>query len=188
MFQLNKFRYITRTALTHLKNHQNFHEEFSNKIHIRKPISKQNAITVPVGVSSKYDVFQDEDASIIFDIEEEREKMNQQSHENELQNEIYSGLNLNRGKNGVFDIEDLVEVLRKDNGSEIFVCSVDNQLKYVDYICIVTGQSLRHRKAMMQFVRKMFKLKRNSTDILPKIEGEHSKDWMAIDLGMHDHY
>lgn len=36
---------------------------------------------------------------------------------------------------------------------------------------------------MTQFVRKVFKIKRNSSDILPKVEGENSKDWMALDLG-----
>lgn len=37
--------------------------------------------------------------------------------------------------------------------------------------------------AIAQFVRKMYKMKRHSGDILPKVEGENSKDWMAMDLG-----
>ena len=36
---------------------------------------------------------------------------------------------------------------------------------------------------LAQFVRKIFKLKRQSGDILPKIEGEKCKDWLAMDLG-----
>lgn len=88
------------------------------------------------------------------------------------------------GKTGVFDIDDLVEVLLKDNAQDLFVCSVPKELKYVDYICVVTGRSYRHRKAMAQFVRKMFKLKMNDKDVIPKIEGESSKDWMALDMGM----
>lgn len=87
------------------------------------------------------------------------------------------------GLNGVFEIDDLVEVLRKDNADDIFVCSVPKELKYVDHICVVTGRSQRHRKAMAQFVRKMFKLKRRPGDVIPKIEGENSQDWMALDLG-----
>lgn len=88
------------------------------------------------------------------------------------------------GLTGVFEIDDLVEVLLKDNAQNLFVCSVPKELKYVDYICVVTGRSYRHRKAMAQFVRKMFKLKMNNTDVIPKIEGEGSKDWMALDLGI----
>lgn len=37
--------------------------------------------------------------------------------------------------------------------------------------------------AISTFVRKLFKIKRNSAEIIPKIEGEKSRDWMALDLG-----
>lgn len=43
------------------------------------------------------------------------------------------------GLAGVFEIEDLVDVLKKDNASDIFVCSVPKEIKYVDYMCICTG-------------------------------------------------
>lgn len=87
------------------------------------------------------------------------------------------------GLNGVFEIDDLVDVLRKDNADNLFVCTVPKELKYVDYLCVVTGRSQRHRKAMAEFVRKMYKLKKHTGDVIPKIEGEHSKDWIALDLG-----
>lgn len=87
------------------------------------------------------------------------------------------------GVNGVFEIEDLVDVLRRENADDIFVCSVPKNLKYVDYLCVVTGRSQRHRTALVQFVRKLFKLKRHKGDVLPKIEGPKSKTWMALDLG-----
>lgn len=37
--------------------------------------------------------------------------------------------------------------------------------------------------AISTFVRKLFKIKRNSGEVIPKIEGERSKEWMALDLG-----
>lgn len=37
--------------------------------------------------------------------------------------------------------------------------------------------------AIAEFIRKVYKMKRISTDILPKIEGETSNDWVALDLG-----
>lgn len=61
--------------------------------------------------------------------------------------------------------------------------SVPPSLKYVDYICVVSGRSFRHMLAIAQFVRRMFKKKRNSSDIIPKIEGENSREWIALDLG-----
>ena len=57
------------------------------------------------------------------------------------------------------------------------------ELKYVDYFCLVNGISYRHMVGMAHFVRKCYKLKRNSGDIIPKIEGEMSKDWICMDLG-----
>lgn len=87
------------------------------------------------------------------------------------------------GKTGVYEVEDLVTVLRLNNAENIFVCSVPKEVKYVDYICVVTGMSFRHMRGMAEFVRKIYKMKRNPTDIIPKIEGESSRDWMALDLG-----
>lgn len=87
------------------------------------------------------------------------------------------------GLNGVFEIDALVEVLRRDHADDIFVCRVPAQLKYVDYICVVTGRSQRHRRAIAHFVRKMFKLMRRPGEPIPRVEGENSQDWMALDLG-----
>ncbi|CAD1477374.1 unnamed protein product, partial [Heterotrigona itama] len=44
-------------------------------------------------------------------------------------------------------------------------------------------RSKKHMQALANFVRKVYKLKKNKTDFLPKIEGENSNDWIAVDLG-----
>lgn len=87
------------------------------------------------------------------------------------------------GKTGVFDIEDLIAVLRRDNAENIFVCTVPKELKYVDYMVVITARSHRHMKAMAEFVRKMFKIKCGKGDVIPKIEGKNSDEWLAMDLG-----
>lgn len=38
-------------------------------------------------------------------------------------------------------------------------------------------------KAMAEFVRKMFKIKRSKNEVIPKIEGKNSEEWLAMDLG-----
>lgn len=38
-------------------------------------------------------------------------------------------------------------------------------------------------QAIAEFVRKVFKVKRGKNDIIPKIEGKNSDEWMAMDLG-----
>jgi len=87
------------------------------------------------------------------------------------------------GVTGVFDIEELVELLERDKAKNIFVASVPKEYSYVDYIVVVTGNSQKHMNALATFIRKVYKLKRHQTDLIPKIEGENSKDWMALDLG-----
>lgn len=37
--------------------------------------------------------------------------------------------------------------------------------------------------AMSEFVRKMYKVKKDAKDLFPKIEGKSSQDWIAMDLG-----
>lgn len=88
------------------------------------------------------------------------------------------------GITGVYDIEDLVALLEKDKARNIFVASMPKEYAYVDYIVIVTGKSEKHMKALATFVRKVYKLKKYQIDLIPKIEGENSKDWIALDLGL----
>lgn len=132
---------------------------------------------------SKYKVFEDKDAEIVFDVEEQQKvSLEELNVQQEYQNP-YEGLNMERGVRGVYDIEDLVNVLQRENAKQIFVVSVPSEYAYVDYLVIVTGKSVKHMLALATFVRKLFKLKRHPTDRVPKIEGEKSKEWMALDLG-----
>jgi ribosomal silencing factor RsfS len=83
----------------------------------------------------------------------------------------------------VFDLEDLLELLKLDNAKDICVIRLPPELKYVEYMVIVTGKSRRHIIGLAEFVRKVFKKKCNKTDIIPKIEGENCSKWSALDLG-----
>lgn len=87
------------------------------------------------------------------------------------------------GTTGVFDIEELVELLERDKAKNIFVASVPKEYAYVDYIVVVSGNSRKHMNSLATFVRKVYKLKKYRNELLPKIEGKDSKDWMALDLG-----
>lgn len=91
---------------------------------------------------------------------------------------------LSGGVNGVFEIEDLVAVLKRENASKIFVAQVPSKYQYVDYICVANANSQRHLKAIAQFVKRVYKHKRGKHDIVPRTEGAGSSEWIAIDLGM----
>ncbi|KAF5277701.1 hypothetical protein FQR65_LT03681 [Abscondita terminalis] len=146
-------------------------------------IVKENELNRNLGdYASKYQVFRDEDSEEILDVFEERQKYAALEDQLEIQNP-FEGLNLERGKTGVFDIEDLVEVLKRENADDIFVSAMPTTYNYVDYICIASGRSQKHLNAIVQFVRRVYKQKRHSDDEIPKLEGKNSKDWLALDLG-----
>lgn len=96
---------------------------------------------------------------------------------------VFLSIQIEGGVNGVFEIEELVDVLRKENARDLCVIKMPAELKYVDYLCLVNGTSNRHMIGMSHFVRKCYKLKRHTGDIIPKIEGEKCRNWIAMDLG-----
>ena len=83
----------------------------------------------------------------------------------------------------MFEIEELVHLLKRDRAKDIFVCKIDPKFKYVDYICIATGKSTRHILALAEFVKRTHKMKRLESDLPVHIEGKTTSDWMALDLG-----
>lgn len=89
------------------------------------------------------------------------------------------------GVTGVYEIEDLVEVLQKNNASDIFVVSIPSNIRYVDYIVISSGRSQKHLMSIVEFVHKLFKLKCRPTDSIPRILNKKPLDWIALDLGEH---
>uniref|UniRef100_T1PJN6 Mitochondrial assembly of ribosomal large subunit protein 1 n=1 Tax=Musca domestica TaxID=7370 RepID=T1PJN6_MUSDO len=169
-----------------------FHDEFTKPELKRETDKKQEKLTsdyeteqtvLTGAMRHKFKEFREEESPEILDVVEERERYQTQDEPDDLYSDAYLGLNLKRGVHGVFDVEDLVDVLRKESAEDIFVCSVPKDLKYVDHMVICSGRSYRHMLATAEFVRRVFKMKRQKGDVLPKIEGEKSRDWMAMDLG-----
>ncbi|XP_014203982.1 uncharacterized protein K12H4.2 [Copidosoma floridanum] len=146
---------------------------------------KSDEHNLPSAFATKYKVFRDEDAPVIFDVNEEKKRIAlSELHITETdQEDPYADINLTRGTTGVYEIEDLVEILQKNNARQLFVALVPKESSYVDYIVVVTGKSFRHMLALATTIRKIFKLKMNKNDQIPRIEGENSKEWVAMDLG-----
>lgn len=130
-------------------------------------------------------------SSIIFDVDEEKQLARDNPNYVKLYQkpeqlvDEFENLNLERGITGVYDIEDLVEVLNNQRAKDLCVISIPPEFRYVDFIVVVTGRSVKHMLAMATFVRRVFKKKYDPDrgDRPPKIEGEESKDWIAMDLG-----
>ncbi|CAL1678487.1 unnamed protein product [Lasius platythorax] len=162
---------------------------FSNNKPDRKPGDDENASkgdddNLATAINKKYKAFHDEDADVILDVSEELQKISLEDISAQQQvHDPYVDINFTHGATGVYDIEELVALLERDKAQNIFVASVPKEYAYVDYIVMVTGRSQKHMHALATFVRKVYKLKRHPTDLIPKIEGENSKDWIALDLG-----
>lgn len=80
-------------------------------------------------------------------------------------------------------MKDLISVLRQESMENIFVAKVPKEHKYVEYIVITTGKSVRHIFGVAELVRKLYKIKRND-ELIPKLEGKTGTQWLAMDLGI----
>uniref|UniRef100_A0A1B0CTG2 Mitochondrial assembly of ribosomal large subunit protein 1 n=1 Tax=Lutzomyia longipalpis TaxID=7200 RepID=A0A1B0CTG2_LUTLO len=154
-----------------------------SRIFATKRIPEEVNQALPGAVSRRYQVFDENQSPTIFDVEEERARVLEEEEMEITGPDPYEGIDLSRGKTGVFEIEDLVELLRKEKGKDIFVCQLSPELKYVDYLCVATALSTRHMRGLAEFVRKVYKMKRHPEDKIPKIEGETCRDWIAMDMG-----
>ncbi|XP_012286085.1 uncharacterized protein LOC105702806 [Orussus abietinus] len=147
-------------------------------------VTQSKKPNLSIGARGKYKIFQDDDSTVIFDVDEEKKKIDLKELNAPMEEkDSFEGINLNRGTNGVFEIEHLIDVLKKDKAVDIFVATVPKEYAYVDYIVVVTGKSQKHMIALAQFVRKIYKIKREKGDRIPKIEGKKSQEWLALDLG-----
>jgi len=97
--------------------------------------------------------------------------------------DYFEGISLERGKTGVFDVEDLVSILNREKVDSIVVIAVPAQLQYVDYLVIGSGRSPRQMSSVTDFIRRIYKRRKNTSDRIPDIEGHKNQDWIAMDLG-----
>lgn len=146
-------------------------------LRIPRYTSKPN--TTSPALATKYQVITDENPVVIENTAEEIPTEERYT----LLSDEFDGINLERGANGVFEIEDLIELLQRENCKDIFVAAVPKDIRYVDYICTVSGRNKRHILGIAEFVRKVYKKKCFKSDHIPRIEGKESDEWMALDLG-----
>ncbi|OQR75262.1 hypothetical protein BIW11_03285 [Tropilaelaps mercedesae] len=91
-------------------------------------------------------------------------------------------LNLKRGEDGVFDVDELVTLLREERMLDVVVIETPPKLPYADYLIICTAISVRQAKAITQHLKKMFKRKKNLSDPPIKIEGLDCDEWKVLDM------
>eukprot|EP00095_Tigriopus_kingsejongensis_P012075 maker-scaffold60_size442463-snap-gene-2.12 protein:Tk12075 transcript:maker-scaffold60_size442463-snap-gene-2.12-mRNA-1 annotation:"conserved hypothetical protein" len=139
--------------------------------------------------SISHEEFQDEDAEIIYDVDEERlirEKtgLNLVEQKKTDVSKKFKAYSLERAGKHVFSIEEVVQALRNEKCQDICVISIPPEIQYGEYMLIGTCRSTQHLRGVASFIKKLYKLKKNPGEDVPKIEGlKTSKDWMAVDFG-----
>ncbi|KAK2713598.1 hypothetical protein QYM36_009462 [Artemia franciscana] len=140
-------------------------------------------------LKSKYEFFDEAKPTRIYDahelegIEDAQWETIEELEEIPRADEKFYGINLKRGEHGIFDIEELVEILRNENLIDICVVKIPKQIQYCDFMVIATVKSGRQRAGIAEFVRQVSKRKKLPKDPFPIIEGTFKDSWIAMDLG-----
>jgi hypothetical protein len=147
-----------------IRNQSNYSSEDSqSKNDLSKSDSNENdGQNLRKSFETKFKTFKDEDSEVILDVSEELilNEDKDQSHEQlpqEIEEEFYlyrekkpktklDKTNLKRGITGVFDIKELVQLLRDENMKDIAVIKVPKEMRYCDFLVLANAKSLRHLK------------------------------------------
>lgn len=94
-------------------------------------------------------------------------------------------VSLKRGKTGVYELEELLTVLREENAQDICVINIPPEVNLTDHMVIVSAISLRHLRAIMSTVNNIYKQKKHDSDPFLLISGQDDpkSEWLAVDLG-----
>uniref|UniRef100_T1IN47 Mitochondrial assembly of ribosomal large subunit protein 1 n=1 Tax=Strigamia maritima TaxID=126957 RepID=T1IN47_STRMM len=167
-------------------------EEIDDDKQMMTPEEKEkwarNALSL--SLKERFKVFTEEDADIILDADEINQ-LEQLETEEEQEFSVYpadddefAGYNLERGKKGVYDVDDLVDVLRLEKAKDICVIRVSKELRYADYLVLASAISPRHAIAMSEFLRKLHKRKKHESDPYVDIVGKKTcHEWKTMDFG-----
>lgn len=140
--------------------------------------------------------YRDEDAPVIYDVEEERILLRQAYEEGRelvLEREQkrptvrrHAEILQGRGERGVLSVQELTAILQQEKVLDLAVIKIPAERQYADHLIIGTGRNARHLMAVSHLVLRLYKDQRLASDPVPAVEGEETKGktgWIAMDLG-----
>lgn len=163
---------------------------------------ESNKGPIKASLSSKFSVFSDDKNEIILDMSEEiMTRKEEYDVEDKSEEGVYLyrekkstkkskelfELNLNRGKDGVFDMTDLIKALKIEQVTDVLVIKIPPEKRYCDFLVIGTVKNGKHMTGTIEFLKKLYKLKKSPED--PFIASFHDRQydhrkspWQVIDL------
>ncbi|CAF0955068.1 unnamed protein product [Adineta ricciae] len=88
-----------------------------------------------------------------------------------------------RGEQGVFDLEEILEILRDERMKDICVIEIPPEQQYARYLILATAFSARHLKNTSEYINKLYKAKKLSKDPFLSSECRDGSRWHAMDMG-----
>lgn len=153
---------------------------------------KSSSVKLAPSLTGKYKLFENSEEELILDYREEllskenqiitdwsSDGINFPHRERESK---FDSINLERGKEEVIDIDELVALLRHENLEDIVVISLPRELRYTDYMLIASAKSVKHLESVADFLVKAWKLKKHPKDPFLQIEGDDTPDWKTLDM------
>lgn len=77
-------------------------------------------------------------------------------------------------------VKKIEQILSDLKFEDIVQIDLDNKSLVAEKMIVATGRSEKHISSSAKKIKEMIK---NSSDIIPSIEGEQKSDWLLIDLG-----
>lgn len=154
------------------------HELQSKKVTERKtptPVNPWSQFT-----STKFNKLDSSTSKVIYDFNEEQLRREAGIEDEEI--EAPEQIVLHRGVTGVYDVEELVDLLKEENAKELVTIRIPDNLNYVDYMVIVSCKSKRHINALAEVTRQIYNKKKYRKDNPAIVEGKET-EWIAMDLG-----
>lgn len=142
-----------------------------------------------------YTEYRDADSRVILDVDEERQAMRRAVEEGRefyidkgkkpTPGEKYSKHLKGRGLRGVFDVEELVNILKEEKLRDLVVIRVPEERQYCDFMIVATGRNSRHVSVVSSVVLSVYKSKMAPSDPIPRREGVENPScgWIAMDMG-----
>ena len=140
--------------------------------------------------------YSDRDNRVIYDVDEEREILRKaylegkevpsDKRKKSSPAEKYPHLSRIRARaeRGVFDLEDIMELLEGEKITDIAVIKISPERQYADFMVIGTANSDRHLRTVCSLIVSVYKRRMWEWDPVPRVEGsqDNTSGWYAMDL------
>jgi len=82
------------------------------------------------------------------------------------------------------ELDEVMEVLKQENATEIFVIDVSQKCSWTNYLITALGQSGRHSKAVCDALEEKFGHRvRSQSDLTGRVEPGGECEWVVYDAG-----